>query len=91
MKISKEQFNRIPEKYKEYFVEIKNIHPTVKPLSLLKYILKLLAPPGNPICLDPFMGSGTTGMACKELGINFIGIEKELEYFEIAQQRIKNG
>ncbi len=68
-----------------------NTHCTVKPLSLMKYILKLLAPPGNPICLDPFMGSGTTGLACKELGINFIGIEKELEYFEIAQQRIKNG
>jgi len=69
----------------------KNIHPTVKPIALMKYILKLLAPPGNPICLDPFAGSGSTLLASKELGINCIGIEKELEYFEIAQQRIKNG
>jgi site-specific DNA-methyltransferase (adenine-specific) len=57
----------------------------------MKYILNLLAPPGNPICLDPFMGSGTTGIACKQLNINFIGIEKELEYFEIAKKRIENG
>lgn len=71
--------------------DFKNTHPTVKPISLMKYILKLLAPPGNPICLDPFMGSGTTGIACKELNINFIGIEKELEYFEIAKKRIENG
>ncbi len=65
-----------------------NFHPTVKPISLMKYIIKLLAPPGNPICLDPFMGSGSTGVACKELGIDFIGIEKEKEYIEIAQKRI---
>jgi site-specific DNA-methyltransferase (adenine-specific) len=69
----------------------RNCHPTVKPISLMKYILNLLAPPGNPICLDPFMGSGTTGIACKQLNINFIGIEKELEYFEIAKKRIENG
>ncbi len=66
----------------------KNLHPTVKPLSLMRYLIKLLAPPGNPICLDPFMGSGSTGVACKELGINFIGIEKEADYCEIAKRRI---
>ncbi len=65
-----------------------NSHPTVKPISLMKYIITLLAPPGNPICLDPFMGSGSTGVACKELGIDFIGIEKESEYCEIAKARI---
>ena len=63
-------------------------HPTVKPISLMKYIITLLAPPGNPICLDPFMGSGSTGVACKELGISFIGIEKEKEYVEIATKRL---
>lgn len=68
----------------------KNSHPTVKPISLMKYILKLLAPPGNPICLDPFAGSGSTLLAAKELGINCIGIEKELEYYEIAKRRIEN-
>lgn len=68
----------------------KNTHPTVKPISLMKYIITLLAPPGNPVCLDPFMGSGSTGVACQELGINFIGIEKEKEYVEIAKNRIKS-
>lgn len=66
-----------------------NHHPTVKPLSLMRYMLKLLAPPGNPICLDPFAGSGSTVCAAVQLGINCIGIEKEPEYFEIAQKRIE--
>ncbi len=66
-----------------------NTHPTVKPISLMKYIVTLLVPPGNPTCLDPFMGSGSTGVACKELGIDFIGIEKEAEYVEIATKRIE--
>ncbi len=63
-------------------------HPTVKPISLMKYILKLLAPPGNPICLDPFAGSGSTLLAAKELGISCIGIEKEKEYYDIMKARI---
>ena len=65
-----------------------NTHPTVKPIALMKYIITLLAPPGNPICLDMFMGSGSTGVACKELSISFIGIEKEKEYVEIATKRL---
>ena len=69
----------------------KNNHPTIKPISLMKYIIKLLAPPGNPILLDPFCGSGSTLLAAQQLGINFIGIEKEKEYCEIAEQRIKHG
>jgi site-specific DNA-methyltransferase (adenine-specific) len=68
-----------------------NTHPTVKPISLMKYIIKLLAPPGNPTLLDPFAGSGTTILSAKELGINAIGIEKEQEYYEIAKARIENG
>ena len=67
-----------------------NTHPTVKPIALMKYILKLLAPPGNPICLDPFCGSGSTLIAAKELGISCIGIEKEEEYVEIARKRSEN-
>jgi DNA modification methylase len=67
----------------------KNNHPTVKPIALMKYILKLLAPPGNPICLDPFAGSGSTLVAAKELGISCIGIEKEEEYVNIAKARIE--
>ena len=67
----------------------KNNHPTVKPLALMKYLCTLLKmPSADQIILDPFLGSGTTGMACKELGINFIGIEKEREYCEIAVKRI---
>ncbi len=67
-----------------------NNHPTVKPIALMKYIIKLLAPPGNPILLDPFAGSGSTLLAAKELGISAIGIEKETEYSEIAQKRLDN-
>ncbi len=63
-------------------------HPCIKPQKLLEYLLKLLSPPGNPVCLDPFMGSGSCGIACKSLGINFIGIEKEHDYFLDAQRRI---
>lgn len=67
-----------------------NFHPTVKPIALMKYILKLLAPPGNPICLDPFAGSGSTLVAAQELGIRCIGIEKQEEYFHIAEKRIES-
>lgn len=66
-----------------------NFHPTVKPLTLMQYLLKLVMPP-NPdaIILDPFAGSGTTILAAKQLGFNAIGIEKEKEYVEIADNRI---
>lgn len=66
-----------------------NFHPTVKPIELMKYLVRLITPK-NGVVLDPFMGSGTTGIACKIEGFNFIGIEKEKEYFEIAQNRINN-
>lgn len=66
-----------------------NTHPTVKPQKLMRYLIKLITPP-NGIILDPFMGSGSTGIAAKENGFQFIGIEKELEYFEIAKKRISN-
>ena len=65
-----------------------NNHPTVKPLELCQYLVKLIAPPTGGIVLDPFAGSGTTLMACKKLGINYIGIEKEKEYVEIAKKRL---
>lgn len=67
-----------------------NNHPTVKPIALMKYIIKLLAPPNNPTLIDPFLGSGTTLLACKDLQINAIGIEKEEEYVNIAKERIKS-
>lgn len=62
---------------------------TVKPLALMKYLCGLLKMPGtNQIILDPFAGSGTTLIACALLGINYVGIEKEAEYVEIAERRI---
>ena len=70
-----------------FVTERKNIHPTVKPVELMKYLCRLVTPKGGTV-LDPFMGSGSTGMAAKDEGFEFIGIEKEKEYFEIAEQRI---
>ena len=69
----------------------KNSHPTVKPIKLLEYLLKLLAPPGDPIVLDPFMGSGSILVAAKNLGIRAIGIEIDEGYCEIAKARIGYG
>ena len=66
----------------------KNSHPTVKPVELMKYLCRLVTPKGGTV-LDPFMGSGSTGMAAKDEGFNFIGIEREKEYFKISEQRIK--
>ena len=67
----------------------KNIHTTVKPLKLMTYLITIGSRPGDTI-LDPFMGSGTTGVASKILHRNFIGFEIEKKYFEIAKQRIEN-
>lgn len=68
--------------------QIENGHPTVKPLVLMRYLVRLVTPVGGWIC-DPFMGSGTTGKASRVEGFNFIGVEDERESFEIAKQRIK--
>jgi site-specific DNA-methyltransferase (adenine-specific) len=67
--------------------EIANTHPTVKSRHLMKYLITLITP-DNGTVLDPFCGSGTTAVACKELGRNYICIEKEKEYFDIACDRI---
>lgn len=66
-----------------------NVHPTVKPIDLMRYLARLITPLGG-IVLDPFMGSGSTGCACALEGFDFIGIEREPAYFEIAQRRIKH-
>lgn len=66
-----------------------NIHPTVKSLKLMGYLIKLVTPSKGTV-LDPFMGSGSTGVSSIHNGFNFIGIEKENEYFEIAESRINN-
>ncbi len=64
-----------------------NNHPTVKPLKLMEYLVKLVSKEGHTV-LDPFTGSGTTGIACKNLNRNFIGIERDEEYCKIAEARI---
>jgi DNA modification methylase len=65
----------------------KNHHPTVKPTDLMRYLCRLVTPPGG-VVLDPFMGSGSTGKAAMLEGFQFIGIEREAEYLEIARARI---
>lgn len=65
-----------------------NIHPTVKPIELMKYLCKLITPPGGTI-LEPFLGSGTTAIAANLLGFECIGIERELEYVKVAEARLK--
>ena len=67
-----------------------NFHPTVKPIKLMQYLIKLVTPPNGTV-LDPFMGSGSTGVAAKELGFNFVGCELSPEYFEIAIKRIQSN
>lgn len=70
-----------------YAMSSKNNHPTVKPTTLMEYLIKLVTPKGG-IVLDPFMGSGSTGKAAVKNGFNFIGMEKDPEYFKIAEARI---
>ena len=66
----------------------KNIHPTVKPLALMKYLCRLVTPKGGTV-LDPFMGSGSTGVSAKDEGFNFIGIELDGDYFNLSKHRIE--
>ena len=72
--------------------EVKNYHPTVKPIQLMRWLVRLVSPPAldgvPPVVLDPFLGSGTTGIAAMAEGVRFIGIERSPEYMDIAQARI---
>jgi len=66
-----------------------NFHPTVKPVKLMQYLVRLVTPLNGKV-LDPFCGSGTTGIACKLEGFEFVGMEQDAEYCKIAEARIKN-
>jgi len=65
-----------------------NNHPTVKPIELMKYLIKLITPPGG-VVLDPFNGSGSTGVAAVEMGFDYIGCELDPKYVEISIKRIE--
>ena len=65
-------------------------HPTQKPVKLIKYLLNIHSLQGQTV-LDPFMGGGSTGIACRELSRNFIGIEIDESYFKLAEHRINQA
>lgn len=67
-----------------------NIHPTVKPVHLMRWLARLVTKPDG-IILDPFMGSGSTGIACAQEGFKFIGIEMDEKYFDISCRRIEEA
>jgi site-specific DNA-methyltransferase (adenine-specific) len=70
--------------------KVKNIHPTVKPTDLMRYLCRLVTQPGGTV-LDPFMGSGTTGKAAMLDGFEFIGCEMDEQYYKIAEARIRHA
>lgn len=65
-----------------------NNHPTVKPVKLMRWLVRLVTPPGG-LVLDPFLGSGTTALAARAEGFRFLGIEREAAYVEIAEKRLQ--
>ncbi|MES2355591.1 MAG: DNA methyltransferase [Pseudomonadota bacterium] len=68
----------------------KNHHPTVKPIALMRYLCRLITPPGGTI-LDPFCGSGSTGISALKEGFKFVGVEREPEYLAISKSRIEGA
>lgn len=83
------EFTNYPTDVLEYIGE-RGLHPTQKPVALIEYLVKTYSSEGQTV-LDFTMGSGTTGVACKALNRNFIGIELDTNYFNIASQRIANS
>lgn len=79
---------RVPSSVQKFNVEV-GLHPTQKPVGLMEYLIKTYTNRGD-LVLDFTMGSGTTGVACKRLGRNFIGIELDENYFKIAKKRIES-
>lgn len=70
--------------------EVTNNHPTVKPVSLMRWLVKMVTPPGGTV-LDPFNGSGSTGVAAVLEGFNYIGIEQDQNYVKISEARLKDA
>lgn len=84
-----QEFTNYPKQTIEYSSLGKTVHPTQKPVALLEYLIKTYTLEGDTV-LDFTMGSGTTAVACKNLNRNFIGIELDKNYFEIAKERIES-
>lgn len=84
-----QEYTNYPRNILEFKRDLPNIHPTQKPVALLEYLIKTYTNE-NDIVLDNCMGSGSTGLACVNTNRNFIGIEKDERYFEIACERINN-
>jgi len=97
-KLTEEEHARLAEenarrKGEEGFVPARlaqgNVHPTVKPMELVRYLVRLVKMPGDNLVLDPFVGSGTTAAACVLEGCDFVGIEKDPVAVEIAEARVR--
>ena len=82
-----QEFTGYPKSVLEFSSVSKTVHPTQKPTDLLEFLIKSFTSEGDTV-LDFTMGSGSTGVACKNLNRNFIGIERDDKYFDIAQKRI---
>ena len=80
--------DRYPNDVLEFKKDELGIHPTAKPVALLEYLIKTYTNEGETV-LDNCMGSGSTGVACRNTNRNFIGMELDKEYFEIAKKRIE--
>ena len=86
------EYTNYPTDILDNFPEVSpthKLHPNEKPINLLEYLVKTYTNEGD-IVMDNCMGSGTTGVACRNTNRNFIGIEKDKNYFEIAKNRIEN-
>jgi site-specific DNA-methyltransferase (adenine-specific) len=73
--------------------EIRNTHPTVKPISIMQWLVRIVSPPRSlsPLILDPFAGSGSTGVACVREGVRFVGVELDERHVAIARARIAHA
>jgi len=85
-----QKFTNYPRTIQKFARDVKTTHPTQKPVALFEYLIKTYTNEGE-LVLDNCMGSGTTGVACKNLNRNFIGIELDSEYFKIAEKRINEN
>lgn len=85
-----QEFTNYPRRVLEIGSASKTVHPTQKPVALMEYLIRTYTNEGETV-LDFTMGSGTTGVACMNTGRNFIGIERDEKYFQIAKERIEKA